>query len=370
MVKNITKWIVGIVIIAVIIIEVVLIFIPKETKVIKIGVILPLSGKAASFGEDGQKAIDLAKENINKKEEIIKVIYEDEKCDPKEAVTAYKTLTLKGAKIIIGAFCSSSTLAIAPLAEQEKVVLITPASSADTITQAGDFIFRNHVFASQKEGKLGEFAAQKFNTIATIYDQSMEAYVLGEQFLVEKFQEGGGEILIRESFSAGATDFKTELIKIKEKNPEAIFIGSLMPQSILIVKQITELGINAKIISDDALVIDKKFLDGAGNLSEGIIFSGSEFNRETNPEFWDLYTERFGKNPTIWAAQSYDSLMILAKIIQEKCKGGSSVCVKDELYKIKNYPGVSGLTTFDENGDAQKPVVIKEIRDGKFVTIS
>ena len=337
---------------------------PEET--IKIGVILPLTGKAASLGEDMRNAIDLALEEINKKDKVIELIYEDEKCDPKEAVTAYKTLVdLKKVKIIIGAGCSSSTLAMAPLAEQEKVVLITPASGADKISEAGDFIFRNHILVSQKLGKLGEFAGEKFETVATIYDQSNDGFVLGEEAFVENFQPK--TVPRREPFQSNAMDFKTELIKIKEQNPESIFIGALMPQAALIVKQKGELGIRGAILMDDATATDKEFLDAIGDLSDGILFSGSDFSRKTNPEFWDLYTERFNKNPNIFAAQGYDCLVILADIIKQRCKTGDSICVKDELYNVKDYMGVSGLTTFDKNGDALKPLAIKIIKNNQFV---
>lgn len=354
------------VIIVIIIIGIVVFYNPASKETIKIGAILPLTGKAASIGVDIQNAINLAVEKVNSEEKIVEIIYEDEKCDPKEAVTAYKALTLKGVRIVIGAACSSSTLAVAPLAEQEEVVLITPASAADAISQAGDFIFRNHVLVSQKEGKLGEFAAQKFHDIATIYDQANDAYVAGEKAFVEQFQNKGGSVVKRQAFQKGATDFRTELTKIKPETPEAVFVGALMPELGLIVKQMRELGIIAQILTDDT-VTDQKFIDAVGDLSEGTIFSGSEFSRETNPEFWDLYTERFGKNPNIFAAQGYDCLMILANIIEQKCKTGNSTCVKDELYNVKDYLGVSGLITFDNNGDAIKPITIKIIKNGQFV---
>lgn len=338
--------------------------VPEEKEVIKIGAILSLTGKADTLGEDMRNAINLALEKVNSNKQIVELIYEDGMCDPQEAVTAYKALSLKGVKLMIGAVCSPSTLAIAPLAEDDSVVLITPASSADSISQAGDFIFRNHVFSSQKAGKIADFANKNFHSVATLYDQTNDAYILGEQVFVEEFQ---GSILARESFQNGDVDFRTQLTKIKSKNPEAVFILALMPQSALILKQLEELAIPSQIISEDALATDEKFLDATENLSDGIIFSGSDFSRETNPEFWDLYTERFAKNPTIFAAQAYDSLIILSNIIKEKCKTGNPICVKDELYKVRDYPGVSGLTTFDENGDALKPTVIKTIKNGQFV---
>ncbi|MFH1900218.1 MAG: ABC transporter substrate-binding protein [Patescibacteria group bacterium] len=339
----------------------------QEKEVIKIGAILPLTGKGASQGAEMQNGIRLAEEKINSAEKIVEIIYEDEKCDPKEAVSAYQALRLKEVKFIIGAACSPSTLAIAPLAEKDKVVLITPGSSADDISQAGDFIFRNQVLVSQKEKKLADITVKKFNSLATIYDQTNDARILGEKVVVDIFRTSGKNVLAREGFGKNAVDFKTEIQKIKQKNPEVIFISAQTSQVTTILKQMKELKISSQVILEEGVATDPVFLEVAGNLADGIIFSGTDFSRKINPEFWDLYNNKFGKNPNIYAGQSYDCLMILANIIKEKCKTGDSVCVKDELYKVKNYPGVSGLTTFDENGDVIKPIVIKVIKNGQFV---
>jgi branched-chain amino acid transport system substrate-binding protein len=364
--KNI-KIIGGIVVLVIIVVLVAVFYKPAPKETIKIGAILPLTGSAGSLGEYMRNAINLATEKANKNRPLIEVYFEDEKCDPKEAVSAYQALRVKGIKLIIGAGCSSSTLAIAPLAEQDRVVLITPSSAADKISEAGDYIFRNHVLASQKEGKLGEFVGEKFNTVATIYDQANDAYVSGEKAFVEQVQNKGGNVVERQAFQKGATDFRTELTKIKAKNPDAIFVGAVMPESALILKQLKELRVKYQIFTDDGPATDSKFLDAVGDLAQGIIFSGPDFKRETNSEFWDLYTNRFSKNPNVFAAQAYDCLMILADTISQKCKTGDSTCVKNAFYGIKNYVGASGLTTFDKNGDALKPIVIKTIKNGQFV---
>lgn len=343
---------------------------PTETEkeTIKIGAILPLSGKAASIGDDTKKAIDLALDKLNQENEIkLEVIYEDEKCDPKEAVSAYQSLSFRGVKIFIGAVCSPSTLAIAPLAEKNKDFMITPGSGADTISDAGDYIFRNHTIVSQRSAKLAEFVGKKFNSAATLYDQTNDGYIIGEKVFAEKFQENNGSVLIRESYQKGATDFRTELIKIKNQAPQVLYLAALMPESSLIVGQIKNLGLSLQIVAEDALATDNSFLTGVGDLSDGIIFAGSEFNRDTNPSFWDLYTKRYDKNPNIYAAQGYDSLMLIAEVIKQKCKKADTSCVKDEFYKIENYTGVSGLTSFDKNGDASKPIVVKTIKNGQFM---
>jgi branched-chain amino acid transport system substrate-binding protein len=335
-----------------------------EKESIKIGVILPLTGRGASLGENIQNAITLALDKIGNKN--IKVIYQDEKGDPKEAISAYQNLRMEGIKVIIGPGFSGGVLAVAPLAEKDKVIILTPSGAADSISDAGDFIFRNNAMVKDKETKLAEFAAKKYSKVATIYDQSVEGLVSAEKIFSEVFTKNGGTIVERQGFPRGETDFRTYLSKIKLKNPEALALFAIMPASAQIIKQIKELGINLVILADDATATETSFLESIGSLAERIIFSGSQFDRSTNPEFWDSYKERFGKEPNIYAAQAYDSFMILMNTIQ-KCNGIDTECIKNELYKIKNYPGAAGLTSFNEKGDAIKPIIIKTIKNGQFV---
>jgi branched-chain amino acid transport system substrate-binding protein len=117
---------------------------------IKIGAILPLTGEAAEYGEDAKLGIDLAVEEINAaggiNGKMIQVVYEDSQATPSQGVAAIqKLITVDKVPVIIGAMASSVTLAIAPIAEENKVVLLSPASTAPQITEAGDYIFRNEV---------------------------------------------------------------------------------------------------------------------------------------------------------------------------------------------------------------------------------
>ncbi len=121
---------------------------PTESEEIKIGAVLPLTGDGAKYGQSAKSGLDLAVEEINAnggiKGKFINVIYEDTKMEPKEGTSAVlKLLTIEKVPAIIGAMASSVTLAIAPIAEENKVVLLSPVSSSPLITDAGDYIFRN-----------------------------------------------------------------------------------------------------------------------------------------------------------------------------------------------------------------------------------
>ena len=337
-----------------------------EKNVIKIGVLIPLTGKAANFGKYLKNGIDMAFDDYGK--ENIKLIYEDEACDPQRAVNAFrKLIDLDKVSVVIGAFCSSCTLAIAPIAEENKVVLITPGSAAETISEAGDFIFRNHIRTSLEMKKLGQFMAENYKNIAIFYDNTNDATILAEKYLKESIIENGGEIINSIGFISGQASYYTEILKIKPDldRINAIHIEALTKDAVIFVKELAELGIN-KQLSFDKVVASKEFIEPLGDLAEGVIFIEPKFNKEDNLAFWTKYEERYGESPTVFSVQAYDSFMIVAKIMHDKC-GNDSICLKKELYKVKDYQGAGGKITFDENGDVEKEVIIKTIKNGKVV---
>jgi len=364
-----TKIVIGI-IIMIISVLLVIFYKPGPRETVKIGVILPLSGKVAGPGQDLANALELGLEDINKERSVIKLVYEDSQCDPQKAVTAYNSLVkVKGTKIIIGAFCSSSTLAIAPLAEQDKVILISPASSAESISEAGDYIFRNHTKDSDEAKKLADFVVSRYKNLAIMYSISNDAIAQREKYFSEEFQKKGGVTKERITFTDDQRDFRTDLAKIKQKEEEidAIYVlAYTVANQSAIIKQMKELGIQKQIIGDKSWATSE-LLDAVGDLVEGVVYTEAEFRRSTSPEFWGKFKERFKKEPPSWAAEGYDILMILTQIIFDKKCSTDTICIKDKLYKVKNYPGVAGNTSFDENGDAIKEIILKIIKNGQFV---
>ncbi len=342
----------------------------QDNNVVKVGLIVQATGKAVSIGDDVRQGVYLGLDEVNKDKNIIQVIFEDDGYDQAKAVVAYRKLVdMDGVKTIIGAVYSSSTLAIAPLAEHDKVIIFNPGSGDPKITTAGDFIFRNHALATQKVEELGKYLIKDYNNISTIYDNSNETWVLCEKTLVKVFEDANKIVLSRNPFSLNDMDFKTIVDKIKDENVQLIFVGSHMPQSAEIIKELRAEDINARIVTEDITTVDSDFQKILGSLLEGNIFSGTDFDQNTAPEFWAKYTAKYSKNPSMYSAQGYDNIKILGNIISNTCKDGNSYCIKDELYKIKDYNGASGNITIDPNGDALKPIVIKEIINGKFVKL-
>jgi branched-chain amino acid transport system substrate-binding protein len=347
----------------------------KESKEIKIGAILPLAGPGAKYGENLKQGIDLAVEEINNaggiKGSTIRIVYEDEGMGrPTEAVAAArKLINVDKIPVIIGAMGSSNSLAIAPIAEENRVILFSPASSAPKLTEAGDYIFRNTVSDIFDGQQMAQFAWNTLGvkTVAILYVNNDYGVGVRDAFK-KKIEAFGGKVISVDAYEQDATDFRAQLFKVKQVKPETIYLVGYQ-EMILILRQAKELGIDAQILST-VMFEDPEILAKVGDAAEGVIYTGRAYDPTSEgkevKEFLKAFKLKYGKEPDMhFAANGYDAVKILEIAIE---RGGyTSEGIKNALYKIKDFPGVSGLTTFDENGDVIKPFRMRMVKDGRFV---
>ena len=344
----------------------------KKEEVIKIGVILPLSGDVAVYGKSLQNGLDLAlgkymKENPLKMK--VKLIYEDSKADPKIAVSSMQKLTtVDKCNIVLGGFSSSEVLSIAPIAEKNKVVLISPTASSPNVTNAGDYIFRITPSDNFDGEIMARFAYKELNlrNVALIF--SNNDYGLGiSKVFVSKFISLGGKISVQKSFESGVNDFKPQLTSIKEAKPDGIYIIAAGEIGI-ILKQKSEINlINTKTFTV-GLAENPKTIEIAGNAANYVYYSYPAFqvnsDNATIKNFVADYKSKFSKEPDVLVAYGYDLMNITLSVLENNFE--SSDKIKNALYRIKNFSGITGQTSFDKNGDVTKSAGIKVIKQGKF----
>ena len=348
-----------------------------EKGTIKIGFVGVLSGDAANYGQSELNAIKLAVEEINSSGGVngrrLEVIPEDGKGEGQAAVRAIqKLINIDRVKIVLGGTFSSETLAMAPIAERNKVILFTSFASNPAISEAGDFVFRN----GPKDDDAGKFLAQLafengYRRVGILTENSDAAIGLRDAFK-EKFEQLGGKIVSDELFGLGEKDYRTQLIKIKASNPDLIFLN---PQSGvtggLAAKQIREMKIDVPIFST-WVFSGEDALKAAGSAAEGIIFEDVPVLNLENPKakiFLEKYIARYGKPANDWdAGASYDRVYIMRDALK-KC-GENTECIRDYLYGLEEYDGVIGKYKFDRNGDVVGiGFAIKKIVNGKLVII-
>lgn len=340
---------------------------------IKIGFIGPLSGELASWGENQRSAIELGWGQIISRGGVngrkVEVIYEDSQCDPAKGVLAAKKLIEVDKVIaIIGDTCSSSVLAIAPLAEQNKILLISPSAGSDKITQAGDYVFRVFITNRLYADSAGKMLRQEGkNSAAVLYINNDYGINLASGF-ENSFRQNGGTIVGSEGYNPDVKDFRTVLLKINNANPDVILLAGYYPDGARIVTQAEELSINREFFGGSDAYDDINFITLAGNTSEGFRFlsvpAGAGPNFET---FAAAYRLKYNKEPPIYSDYAYDVLMILVQAMQHV--GTEPPAIKNALYKI-DHPGASNRIRFDENGDILDPkITIKIIENGKILPL-
>ena len=339
----------------------------KEDEIIKIGVIIPLSGSGASYGEGWQKGVELAKEKIELEfgENVIQIIYEDSQFDSTEATkVAQKLINVNDVKaIILGS--SSETLAVAPIAENNHVLLMTGGTSAD-ITNAGDYVFRIYPSDLYQGKDLAKVVIDKGYTkvaVLTVQDD----YGVGLTNVFQNEIKGmGGDVLAIENFiPEGTTDFKTQLNKISAKNPDSLLVIGHENHYPLILKQIKELNIKLPLFASESFQ-SQSILDATGNLANGVIFPNFvESKTEEHQTYVSKHQREYFSEPFAFSAGFYDNVLLVSEaLINNK---GDVAKAKAWLYNLKDWEGATGITNYDSKGDTVgKSYAIMIVENGKF----
>ncbi len=330
----------------------------KETNSIKIGFIGPLSGGPALWGMGARNLVELAVSEINEaggiNGKLIEVIYEDGKCSPKEAVGASnKLINSDGIKFIIGGHCSPETAAIVPIIDQSNVFLLAGITSADNAVSGSDYAFRTSPPTIESTDIMAEIAIKDYSTISLITEQAAYSKSYSDD-LVISFEKVGGKVLSHIEHAPGQTDFRTELLKIKDQNPDAIFISPQDPKtSVNVLKQMKELGIDKPVFANTIMVVPEVYELSDHGFDERTFSITPYADKKTKEavELNEKYKERYETDIPynfFYVASAYDSVYMLAEGLK-KC-GEDPNCVK-EYFKTINYSGVTGNYRFKENGD-------------------
>jgi branched-chain amino acid transport system substrate-binding protein len=343
----------------------------KEPKVVRIGVILPLTGELASHAEDAKKGIELAVQIKNKFGGIngakLVPIYEDDRANPTAGVSAFQKLVASDkVQVVLGGFTSSVALAIAPIAERNKVVLFSPTASHPNLTKVGGYVFRNWPSDDYDAKVVAEFSYRTLHktTFAIVHPNNDNGRALSELFEVY-IKKLGGRVVLNEGYDLGTTDFRVILGKVKSYNPDALYLPGYYEDVARLLVQAVEMGLKTQVLCSSA-VESPKFIELARNAAEGVIYSKTSvnFEDENYKNFVRDFESAYSVAPGIAASQSFDAINILSIAIERGGYSGENI--REELLKVKDFPGVTGATSFDAKGDVIKTFTIFTIADGKF----
>lgn len=325
---------------------------------IEIGMITPLSGEAASYGMTQQWVVNYAVKEINSAGGVggkkLVVNFEDGGCDAAPSNKAASNLiSVKKVLVILGGMCSSETLAAAPLAEQNKVVLLSSGSSSPLITAAGDYIFRNYPSDNAQGEAFAAYAVKKgLKKVAMLVEEQPYPEGIADTFKAA-FEKSGGTVLI-EKYAKDASDFRTQITKLQAQSPEAYIIDAQAPaKADLIGKQLEEAGVKSTLMMSDGPFGDREMLGRHKEYFNGLLSAEVPYDSK-NPKVIELqakYKAEMGKDLPLltYMAPTYDAVYIIKEAIEKV--GYDSTKIKDYLYTVKGRKGLSGTLSLDSNGD-------------------
>lgn len=340
----------------------------NRENVVRIGVVMPLTGRAADQGKDILLGIELARDEINANiapgEPHLELLIEDNLSTPTGGVSAIeKLIQTKRPSAVIGPIASSIMLAMVPIAEREKTVLLSPASSSPKISNSGKYIFRISLLAPPQAEALAELAVKKLkSTKAGILYMNNDTGLSYRDAFKRSFTSRGGSIVFEDTYPKTATDLRTQLTKLKSSGAQLTFVPGI-PQTVgLIHRQAKELGMTMQFLGNYGAEGESLLISG-GDAVEGFVYTSIPVSED----FVDRFKAKYGRHPTIGAPLGYDAMMIVWHLVQEH--SNSSESIREGLSNLKGYKGATGATTILPSGDADKEVCLKTVRAGKFAPL-
>ena len=310
---------------------------------VKVGVVLPLTGSQAKFGEIEKRSYEMAAEEINAaggiKGEKIELIFEDDTGKPDVGRSAVEKLISRDkVPVLTGGYSSAVTAAATPVAQQHKVPFVICTGSADDITEKGyDYIFRVNPPASEYPNAVKSFLKDVGNvkSAAVLFENTQFGQSSAKE-LDELAKELGIQILVKEGYQAGAIDFKPLLTKVKAANPDMIYMVSYVMDASLLMRQSKELGINPKLfVGGGAGFTLPEFQASAKDAAEHV-FSATLWT-ETVPfpgakKYYDKFLAKYGSPTEYHGAEAYATMYVVADALK-RAKSFTAADVRESLAK-------------------------------------
>lgn len=334
----------------------------ENNKQIKVGLIGPITGEGATYGASMMRGAEL----VFKNDSSFQLIVEDSKLSAKDGINAFnKLVNADGVKIIFGAAASSVSLAIAPQANKNKVILFSSISTADELSNAGDFFFRN-VPKNSVQGKtaakflINELRVKK----VAIFSNNNDYGISISAGFREICKSENIKIVFDESYNDGDKDFKASLMKLKSAQPEAVFIPGYYKESTIILKQAREIGLKTVFIGGDGSY-STELIENAGKAAEGFYCTIMNIDEESDyyKDFYKQFKKAYNQEPDVYDAYAYEACSILKEAISEV--GNDAILVQKYLLSHQ-FNSLTGNISFEQNGDINRLFKVVKVENHEF----
>lgn len=341
-----------------------------------LGYQLPLTGNTAQYGQDFKTAAEIALKDFNASGKLkvpVEIIFEDSRSDAKEGVAiARKFVDDKRIVAALGDFTSTVSMAAAQVYQRAGMAQLSQTASHPDYAKISEWQFRNITTQAQEGVYNADWMTQNgLKKIAVIAEQTDWGQSVVKDF-AEQVKANGGEVVFTEFFNRGLPDFRSIITKIERAKPDAIYTGFFYEDGAQFLKQMKQLNVETPVYSTSA-AYNQKLVELAGPAAEGLFLTVTFLPNSESDHVKTFVDEwkaaRGGAEPGQFPAQAYDAVNIMLEAVARAYPDVSRQNVRDELAKTTDFPGVTGVTSFDENGEALKQLTKATVTDGQFVPV-
>lgn len=302
----------------------------------------------------------------------IEFVYEDAKIGSMDGLRAYQSLiNIHNVDMLIGGTCSNGTIAGKALVNSSRIVLITPLTGGSNIDEAGPYVFRIGNSDIKNGYQQAEYFINKGQKRVALYTEETEYTQDIAKFFKKRFAELGGELVSDRNFLPNQTDFKTEIVRLLSKKPQALFMSTQSGLAFgIFIKQFKQLhSANDIEIHTNFLAADNPdALTAAGDSINGVYYMAPVYDKQ-NPalvKFFSDYKNDHGVGPLIafHTAGTVDALNMLQEYLDKNKTFDREGFQKYLLNNIKNYCGLMGCYSFDREGNADIGFALSVINSG------
>jgi len=343
-------------------------------KPVQVGAALSLTGAAASFGQSQKKGLEVAVDDLAKKQGVkYELKIEDDATDPKQGIAVFEQFISRApVSIILGPTLSNGAKTTNPIAQEKKVPVLGISNTAAGITEIGDYIYRDSLPESAVIPQTIAKAKQKLGLkkVVVMYSNDDAFTESGFKAFEAALKKEDVQVVKTLTFSKADTDFRALLTDAKGAQPDALVVSGLIEAAVPLVTQARELGITAPIVGGNGFNTPKLMVD-AGKAAEGVIVGGAWNSAAQSPEnaaFLAAFKAKHSSDPDQFAAQAYTGLLLVDAAVRSGCSGEKEA-IKAGLLTLKDIPTPLGSFSF-EGREPRHPAVVQVVKDGKFTVLN
>jgi len=342
-----------------------------ESKSIYIAALLPLTGPAAQIGEWQRQGIELAVTQLNERgginSSLVKVEYEDSAGSPKTGVSGLQRLLALGDPAVVISSLSGVSSAVLPVLEREQIPSLLLSVSHPTITSGTQYAIRFHPGSEDEAKVMVDYVDQHRPDPLSIAYVNDDFGIGAKDSLMAGLENININIASTEAYEKTSTDLRTLATKITSNKPEAIYVVGYVRSSVLLIKQLRELGFEGQFLGNMALSVPS-FIKLADGSLDGALFTTTEFDTSQSERvvsFKDEYLRTYEESPTFFSVFAYDAIGLIGQALNG---AGEDEKILNKIVNVDGFTGVSGNLSINSEREVEFPIVLVQSKNSGLIT--